>query len=144
MARKLTYDELEQVVNVLERDLREYQIAKRAAFKSQKELERILNAVPDYIAAIDDQFKIQRVNRSLAEKLKCAPEALIGKSCYKYICQAEHPPSFCPHAKMLCDGKMHISENYNKQSGMNLLVTSIPLHDDKGRLIGGVLTARDI
>ena len=144
MARKLTYDELAQVVNVLERELLEYGKAKTAAFKSQEELERIFNAIPDYIAILDNQFKIQRVNKSLAEKRKCASEGLMGKSCYGYICQAEHPPSFCPFAKMLCDGKMHISEIYNKQLGMSMLVTSSPLHDGKGRLIGGVLTARDI
>ena len=45
---------------------------------------------------------------------------------------------------MLSDGKVHISENYNEQLGMNMLVTSSPLYDDGGRLIGGVLTGRDI
>jgi hypothetical protein len=44
---------------------------------------------------------------------------------------------------MIADGKVHTSENYNNQLGMNMLVTSSPLYDDKGRLIGGVLTARD-
>jgi PAS domain-containing protein len=144
MARKLTYNELAQVVRMLEKDLREYQIAKTAAVKAHEELERVLNAVPDYLAVIDHQYKIQRVNLSLAKKLKCAPEELIGKSCFRYICQAEHPPSSCPHAKMLGDGKINISENYNKQSGMNMLVTSSPLHDDKGSLIGGVHTARAV
>ena len=143
MARKLNYYELEQVINLLEKDLLEYKNARTAAFKSQKELECILNAVPDFIAAIDNQYKIQRVNKPLAEKLKCSPEALIGKFCYRYICQTDHPPSSCPHAKMLCDGRVHTSENYSNQLGMNMLVTSSPLFDDDGRLIGGVLTARD-
>lgn len=144
MARKLTYDELGQVVNVLERDLLEYQIAKTAAFRSQEESERILNALPDYIAAIDNQYKILRVNKSLADKLECTQERLRGGPCYQYICRADHPPSWCPHALMLSDGKVHISENYNEQLGMNMLVTSSPLYDDGGRLIGGVLTGRDI
>jgi len=144
MARKLNYYELEQLINVLEKDLLEYKNAKTTAFKSQKELERILNAVPDFIAAIDNQYTIQWVNKPLAEKLKCSPEGLIGKFCYRYICQTDHPPSSCPHAKMIGDGRVHTSENYNNQLGMNMLVTSSPLHDDKGKLIGGVITARDI
>ena len=143
MARKLNYYELEQVINLLEKDLLEYKNARTAAFKSQEELERILNAVPDFIAAIDNQYKIQRVNKSLAEKLKCAPEGLTGKTCYRYICKADHPPASCPHARMIADGKAHTSEYYNIQLGMNMLVTSSPLYDDKGRLIGGVPTARD-
>ena len=143
MARKLTYAELEQVVNVLERDLLEYQNAKTAALKSQGELERILNAVPDYIAVIDIQFKILRINRSLAEKLEYSSERLIGKFCYRYICKADHPPPSCPHAQMLNDGKVHLSENYNKHLGMNMLITSSPLYDDEGKLIGGVHITRD-
>ena len=143
MARKLTYDELTQVVNVLERDLLEYQIAETAALKPPDEWERILNAVPDYIAAIDIQFKIQRVNKALAEKLNSTPERLMGKPCYRYICKADQPHSSCPHAQMLKDGKVHISENYNKQLGMNMLVTSSPLYDEKGRLIGGVHIIRE-
>ena len=143
MARKLTYAELAQVVNVLEKDLLGYQSAETAVLKSPDEWERILNAIPDYIASIDNQFKIQRVNKSLAEKLKRAPERLMGRPCYRYICKAEQPPPSCPHAQMLNDGKAHISENYNNQLGMNMLVTSSPLYDVKGRLIGGVLTARD-
>jgi hypothetical protein len=45
---------------------------------------------------------------------------------------------------MLSDGKVYISKNYNEHLGMNMLVTSSPLHDDEERLIGGVITARDI
>jgi len=143
MARKLTYDELAQVVNVLEKDLLENQNAKTTALKFQGELERIFNAIPDYIAAIDNQFKIQRVNKSLADKLKCPQERLMGESCYKYICRADYPPSSCPQAQMLKDGKVHMSGNFIKPFGMNMIVTSSPLYDDDGRLTGGVLTARD-
>jgi PAS domain-containing protein len=46
-----------------------------------EELTHIFNALPDYIAAIDNQFKIQRVNQSFAEKLKCSPEGLLGTFC---------------------------------------------------------------
>ena len=79
----------------------------------------------------------------LADKLECPQERLMGELCYKYICQADRPPSSCPHAKMLNDGKEHFVGTYNKQFGMNLLVTSSPLYDDEGRLFGGVHVARD-
>ena len=136
MARKLTYNELEK-------DLLACKNAKEVAVKDKEELACIFNAIPDHIAIIDNQFKIQRVNRALADTLKCSPEELKGKPCYRYICKADRPPASCPHARMIADGKVHTSENYNNQLGMNMLVTSSPLYDDKGRLIGGVLTARD-
>src|SRR5210317_157739 len=113
MARKLTYNELEQTVNELEKDLLEYKKAKESALRAKEQLERIFNAIPDHIAIIDNQFKIQRVNKSLADKLKCPQERLMGESCYKYICSADSPPSSCPHAQMLNDGKEHKAETYN-------------------------------
>ena len=138
MARKLTYHELEQTVNELEQDLLACQKGKEDAERAFKELAHIFNAVPDYIATIDCQFKIQRVNKSLADRLECSPEGLRGEFCYRYLCKADHPPSSCPHAKLLRDGKSHISKNCNKQLGTNMLVTSSPLYDETGSLIGGV------
>jgi PAS domain-containing protein len=62
MARKLTYSELEQCVGILEHDLLAYKKAKADAVKAKEELTLLFNTVPDYIAIIDHQFKIQRVN----------------------------------------------------------------------------------
>jgi PAS domain-containing protein len=143
MARKLTYNELVQTVKELEKDLLAYKNAKEVAVKDKKELACIFNAIPDYIATIDNQFIMQRVNKSLANKLKYSPDGLMGEPCYRYICKADQPPSSCPHAQMLNDGKVHISENFNKQLGINMLITSSPLFDDGGRLMGGVLIAHE-
>jgi PAS domain S-box-containing protein len=143
MARTLTYNEMKQTVSELEKDLLAYKSAKEDAVKAKEELALIFNAIPDHIAVIDSQYRIQRVNKSLADRLKCAQERLIGEPCYKYICRADHSPSSCPHAQMLNDGKEHLVEIYDKQFRTNLLVTSSPLYDDEGRLIGGVHVARD-
>ncbi len=86
MARKLTYNELEQTVNELEKDLLEYKNAKESAFKAKEQLERMFNAVPDHIAIIDSHYRIQLANKSLADKLGCPQERLVGELCYKYIC----------------------------------------------------------
>jgi len=143
MARKLTYNELEQTVNELEQDLLACQKDKEDAERALEELAHIFNAVPDYIVAIDGQYKIQLVNKSLADKLEYPQEALTGEPCYQYICMADSPPSSCPHAQMLHDGKEHTAEIDNRHLGMNLLVTSSPLYDDAGSLIGGVHIIRD-
>jgi PAS domain S-box-containing protein len=144
MARKLTYNELEQMVNEIEKDLLEYKRANEDALKTIEELVLIFNAIPDHIAIIDSHYRIMRINKSLADKLKCTQERLIGEPCYKYICRADHPPSSCLHAQMLNDGKEHFVETYNKQFRTNLLVTSSPLYDAEGRLFGGVYVVRDI
>ena len=145
MDRKLTYNELEQMVNEIEKDLLEYKRANEDALKTIEELVLIFNAIPDHIAIIDSHYRIMRINKSLADKLKCTQERLIGEPCYKYICRADHPPTSCPHAQMLNDGKEHFAKTYNRHLEMNLLITSSPLYadDDEGKLSGGVLVARD-
>jgi len=144
MARILTYHELEQTVYELEKDLLGYKNAKEDVEKAKKELILIFNSVPDYIAIIDKHFIIQRANKALIKKLECKQEKLIGEFCWEYICMADSPPTQCPHAKMLSDGKEHFVETYSKTFGASLLVTSSPLYDNEGRLLGGVYVARDI
>lgn len=144
MARTLTYNEMKQTVSELEKDLLEYKRANEDALKTIEELVLIFNAVPDHIAIIDSHYRIMRINKSLADKLGCPPERLVGGLCYKHICKANRPPSSCLHAQMLNDGKEHFVETYNKQFRTNLLVTSSPLYDVEGRLFGGVYVARNI
>lgn len=144
MARKLTYNELEHTVKELEKEFLEYKNAKESAFRAKEQLERMFNAVPDHIAIINSHYRIQIANKSLADKLGCPQDRLVGELCYKHICRANRPPSSCLHAKMLNDGKEHLAETYNRHLEMNLLITSSPLYDDEGNLIGGVHVARDI
>lgn len=144
MARTLTYNELKQTVNELEKDLLACKNVAEDAVKSKKELLLVFNAVPDLIAVIDTQYRIQQINKSLADRLSCTQEELRDQHCYKSICQAARPPSSCPHSRMLKDGKEHIAETYNEHLGTNLLITISPLYDDDGKLIGGVTVARDI
>jgi transcriptional regulator with PAS, ATPase and Fis domain len=103
----------------------------------------MLNAIPDYIVAIDTRYRIKRVNQPLAERLECSSEGLRGELCYRYICKASHPPISCPHAKILSDGKVHMSEKYDNRLGSALRITSAPLHNDGGRLIGAVHIIRN-
>jgi PAS domain-containing protein len=143
MGRILTYNELKQTVNELEKDLLASLRAKEAIFRAKEQLEGIFNAVPDQIAVVDRHYRIKIVNRSLADKLNGSQERLVGELCYNCICRADGPPSLCPHAQMLKDGREHKLETYNEQLGMYLLITSSPLYDDEGKLEGGVYVARD-
>ena len=60
MARKLIYNELEQMVNEIEKDLLEYKRANENALKAIEELALIFNAVPGHIAVIDSQSQLFR------------------------------------------------------------------------------------
>ena len=54
------------------------------------------------------------------------------------------PPSFCPHRQLLKDGAEHTAEVCEDYLGGYFAVSTSPLHDSEGKLIGSVYVAHDI
>ncbi len=106
--------------------------------------ERAFNSVPDLIAILDRQYRIVRVNQSMAEKLGRTPEQCVGLKCHECVHGSGEPPSFCPHACTLADCQSHAAEMCDERLGGHFLVTVSPLRDESGRIIGSVHVARDI
>jgi len=113
-----------------------------ALVRAKNEWERTFNAVPDLIAIIDKNYRIVRVNRTMADALGTTPEELAGRFCHEIMHNSSGPPPFCPHARMLDDGRQHITEVH--ELGRDFLVSASPLTDEQGRLLGSVHVARDI
>ncbi len=106
--------------------------------------ERTFDAVPDLIAILDDQHRIVRANRAMAERLGTTPQNCVGLSCFSCVHGADAPPSFCPHALTIADGQEHRAELHEPRLGGDFLVTTTPLTDGQGKLLGSVHVARDI
>jgi len=118
--------------------------AEEEAFRAAKYWEFTFDAVPDLIAIIDTKYRIVRANRAMASKLKVTPEECIGLTCYRVIHGTSEPPSFCPHQQLLCDGLEHTAEICEDCLGGYFMVSTSPLHDSEGKLIGSIYVARDI
>ncbi|GAM09358.1 blue-light-activated protein [Geobacter sp. OR-1] len=112
--------------------------------QAKREWELTFDSVPDLIAILDEQHRIIRVNRSLAKHLGLGPAECIGRYCYDVVHGLVHAPDFCPHAHTLCDNKTHAVEVYEESLHGDFLVSTTPLHQDDGKLIGTVHIARDI
>jgi len=110
--------------------------------QAKEEWERTFDSVPDLIAIIDKNFRIIRVNKAMAERLGCASNDCVGLICYEQVHGTESPPAFCPLA--LADGREHLSEMHEKRIGGHFLISTTPLTDVQGRMIGTVHVARDI
>ncbi len=116
----------------------------KALSVAKEEWERTFNAVPDLIALIDREHHILRINRAMAQSLGIPPEQAVGMRCYEIVHKSDSPPASCPHAMLLADGKAHSSEIHDKNLGGDFIVTTSPLTDADGTLIGSVHVARDI
>ena len=130
------------IVTLIIRDVSARKRAEAALRQAKEKWEGTFDAVPDLIALLDERYRIIRVNRAMAEALKTSPEDLVGRLCYEVMHNTSGPPGFCPHSQLLADGRRHSAELH--ELGLDLLVTTSPLSDDQGNLIGSVHVARDI
>lgn len=133
---------LQVIANHLSQELERLE-ALEALGRAKDEWEHTFDAVPDLICILDKEFRIVRINRSMAEKLGKSPAACIGKRCYELLHHNNMPSDSCPHAALLRDGCEHMVETYDESLGGYFVVTVSPIYY-KGQLIGGVHMARDI
>jgi PAS domain S-box-containing protein len=80
----------------------------------------------------------------MAQALRTTPEQVIGLSCYTCVHGTDEPPKSCPHAKSLIDEKEHTAEVHEDRLGGDFLVSTTPLKDEFGRVVGSVHVARNI
>jgi two-component system NtrC family sensor kinase len=106
--------------------------------------EKTFDAVPDLIAIIDKNHKIIKANKAMAEAAGSTPQDLVGRSCHQVMHGADSPIADCPHKRLLQDGAEHVQEIHEHSLGQDLLISTSPLSDENGQLIGSVHVARDI
>lgn len=125
-------------------DITEQKKAEHELRRAKNNWERTFDTVPDFIAILDNNHKIVRANKAMIQQLGVAPQQAIGQSCYSCVHGTSLPPEFCPHAQTLQDGKEHIAEVHEPRLGGDFLVSTTPLKDEKGTVIGSVHVARNI
>jgi PAS domain S-box-containing protein len=125
-------------------DITERKKAEQELWRAKNDWERTFDTVPDMIAILDKEHRIVRANKAMTQQLGVTAEQAIGENCYKCMHGTSLPPEFCPHAKTLKDGKEHVAEVHEPRLGGDFLVSTTPLKDEKGKIIGSVHVARNI
>ena len=106
--------------------------AEKLVERAKQEWERTFDSVPDLIAILDENHKMLRVNKAMADRLGITPNDAVGLTCYQHVHGTQEPPDYCPHCKSLEDGQTHTVEVNEDSLGGDFLVTVSPLHDDEG------------
>jgi PAS domain S-box-containing protein len=131
-------------VNLYGRDVTLRKQAEESLRRAKEEWERTFASVPDLIAILDNEHRVLRVNEAMARQLGLKPEECVGLSCYEVIHGLPEPPEFCPHTRTFRDGREHVEEVHEERLGGDFLVSTTPLHDEQGLMIGSVHVAHDI
>lgn len=103
--------------------------------------ENIFNSIEVPIMILDEEHRIVRINESMKNKA-LIKDNVIGKKCYNVIHGTSSPPKFCPHAKTI-----QYNEEYTEEVEFPdfwLLVSTSPIYDFEGNLIGSGHIAQDI
>ena len=146
----LVKDRLSRLVPAVERELREAESRRQrrrseeSLLRAKQEWERTFDSVPDLIAILDTEHRIVRANRAMARRLGLTPEECVGQFCFSCVHGASCPPESCPHRQTLADGQEHSAEVREELLGGDFLVSTTPLWDEQGRMVGSVHVARDI
>ncbi len=118
--------------------------AEETILRAKEEWERTFNTVPDLVAILDPQHRIVRVNQAMADRFGMMPEQCVGLACHEAVHGLSSPPEFCPHAQTCRDCRQHVAEVHEPRLGGHFLVSTTPLFDPHGQLMGTVHVARDI
>ena len=125
-------------------DITERKKGEQDLWMAKNDWERTFDNVPDFIAILDNQYRIVQANRAMAQQLGATPQQAVGLICYQCVHGLESPPDFCPHTQTMKDEKEHTAEVHEPRLGGDFLVTTTPLKDGHGRMVGSVHVARNI
>lgn len=118
--------------------------AEKTAIQATQHWGSTFDTIPDLIAIIDNEYRIVRANRAMAERFGVTPEECVGLKCYHVVHGTNEPPSFCPHRQLLADGFEHITEIHEDSLGGDFIVSVSPIHDSDEKIAGSIHVARNI
>jgi len=136
--------ELKKINEELKQEVAERKKAEEGIIKGKEDWKETFNALTDLIAIVDRDFKIVRANKAMAERLGMTPDEVIGLTCYEEIHGTKEPPPYCPHVKLLDDGREHWAEVHEERLNGHFIVTVSPVHGIHGLKEGCIHVVRDI
>ncbi len=129
--------------SVLVRDISRFIRLQQVLAQGKDEWEQTFDLAPDAISILDMEFRIKRLNKSMAQLIGKTPSEAIGFPCYNLVHRMETAPEKCPFRKLQSDNSPHVSDIYIPHLDKWVNVTVSPLTDSNGNLTGCIHIARD-
>ena len=125
-------------------DITERKQAEEKLKQAAEEWETTFNSITDFVSIQDKDFKLVKVNKAHADLCKMTPEELVGKTCYEVVHGTREPCSGCPHRQTLKTKKPATVELFEPRLGVYLQISTSPIFDNQGEVIGTVHIVNDI
>ncbi|HID28370.1 MAG TPA: PAS domain-containing sensor histidine kinase, partial [Desulfobacterales bacterium] len=140
MAKRPTYEELEQRVKELEGQADAFKRAHDELRKSEQEKDAILNSILEVVLYQDLEHRMLWGNRMASGSVYLPPEKLVGRYCYEVWQQRSEPCPGCPVVKTRETGQTQEAQ-ITTPDGRVWFVRGYPVLDANGD-IGGVVEVK--
>lgn len=107
-------------------------------FDINREFQQSIDAIPDLVSIHDNDFRVVKVNKALAEYLGKTPDKIYGRYCYELFHNSSKPHVGCPHKKVLAREEVFIEDIMVAEREETLRITCTPLYDREGKLKGSI------
>jgi PAS domain S-box-containing protein len=125
-------------------DITKRKEAEQVILNAKEEWERTFDAITDPIMIVDIEHRIVKANKAMVAKVEAMPSVAGKSTCCQIFHGMDSPPPFCPHSRLLADGRPHSVEVFVDGLGGDFLVVVSPLFGPDGKLQGSIHFARDI
>jgi GAF domain-containing protein len=123
---------------------REKEIAGSALLRAKEEWEKTFDSMPDLIAILDKDHTIMRANKAMQARIDASGTTTLQLKCFEVVHGSPCPPDYCPHVKTISENKEVQNEVEEKNLGGIFDVTTTPIFDETGILVGSVHIAHEI
>lgn len=122
--------------------------AEKMILENERRYERLINTIGEGIMHVDNEDRIQFVNRKFCEMMGYAEEELLGKKAGEVFLD-EHEREKMSHrltTRNIIGGEDRYEVQMKKKSGEPIMIylTGVPVRDESGKIIGSMGTHLDI
>ena len=128
----------------LQQEITERRQAEEKIKHAAGEWRATFDSITDLVSIHDKDFRLVRVNKAYADVFKTKPKELLGKTCYEIFHGRKEPVPNCPHMKTLETKKPVMVEFFEPHLGVHLQMSTSPIFNEKGDVLGSVHIAKDI
>ena len=149
MARKPTYEKLEQRVKELEKEAANRKETEEALSSTHRKLRAVFDAIQDNINVVDLDFNLTDVNEAIVKAFGLSDkERVLSRKCFSVL---KGRKEICPNCAVaeayrtkarVC--RTSTPEDEVSTGGRNFEVFAYPIMDGDGNLTGAVEFARDV
>ena len=144
MAKKPTYEELEQRNRELEKEAVHCKRTEQALRKNEKRFKNITNSIEELFVLLDQNFKVQLINSTLAQAYNISLDDYAGKYCYELFCGLNDICEGCPAIKVFSEGEVTRGALRYRPDDRIFDRTAYPFIEDNGDITGVIVIGCDI